>query len=147
MKNAHTREYCTGRFRCPVWRMKSISARASACVCVSARQTERKSRAREGSAKPVRTVREEKRAPLWKPVPKILLLFYEKGPFYRQNTFLEDILYLNFLLCARARCLWRRKIGIWVGGCWTEEDFILFHFWGENSLGWCQRREKTQKRH
>ncbi len=49
---------------------------------VSARQTERtSSRAREGSAKPVRTAREEESAPLWKTVPKILLLFHENGPF------------------------------------------------------------------
>lgn len=33
-KRPHTHVYCTGRSRCPVWRMKRISARARACVCV-----------------------------------------------------------------------------------------------------------------
>lgn len=78
-------------------------ARLRACVFVSARQTERKSRAREESAKPVRTVREEKRAPLWKPVPKILLLFYENGPFTGRTRSLRIYYYTWILFSVHAQ--------------------------------------------
>ncbi len=67
----------TRRFRCPVWRLKRIGACVRARVrFVSARQTERtSSRAREGSAKPVRTAREEEReSSTMKPGPENTLI-------------------------------------------------------------------------
>lgn len=57
-KYTHTRIQDASGVRCGD-RSASVRARARACVFVSARQIERTSRARERSAKPVRTEREE----------------------------------------------------------------------------------------
>lgn len=117
--------------RCGEW-SASVRARVRACVFVSARQTERKSRARERSAKPVRTVREEKRAPLWKPVPKILLL-YENGPFTgRTRSWRIYYTWIFFSVHAQGVCE-EEKSGFESGAaelrrilsCFTSEEKIV----------------------
>lgn len=146
MKYTHTRIRNASGVRCGEW-SASVRARARACVCERETDWAHIIQSSRGKRRTCPHSARGGESSTMKPGPENTLIIPWKRTFYRQNTFFKDILHLHVLLCARARCPWTRNIGIWVRSCWTEEDFIRFHFWGENSLSWCQRREKIKKRH